>query len=85
MIIGPNLFATSPAQYIDVLETIISETHQKAPTNIFSNDVSFTKGAMDYEFFYEVPYLDKRDFGGYNGFLTSLAAGPFGPNYVYVA
>ena len=44
--------------------------------------MTFAKGATDDELFYNIPDLDMRKFDEYNGFSTSPAADPFGPNYV---
>lgn len=83
--IGSNVYVTSSSSVhvIDVLEPIMSVPQHKAHTVTFTDGVAFTKGVTDNEFFYESPQLDTLEFNYYNGFSTSLAVGPFGPNHVY--
>ena len=81
--IGPNVSATSFAQYNDVLKSILSSTHYKAPNITFADDVDFTKGATDEKLFYDISKLDTHEFDEYKVFSTSPSVSPFDTNYVY--
>ena len=45
--------------------------------------MAFTKGATDDGIFFNIPELDTHKFDNHDGFSTSPAVGPFGPNYIY--
>ena len=45
--------------------------------------MAFTKVATSDEFFFGIPELDTRKFDNYDGFYTSPAFSPYGPNYIY--
>ena len=56
----------------------------KAPNVTFADDVTFTKGAIDDEFFHNIPELDTSEFDDFNGFSTYPDVGPFDTNCVYL-
>ena len=80
-----NVSATNFTQYNDVLDLILSAPQYKAPNVTSADDVEFTKGSTDIEFFYEIPELDTRKFYNYNGFSTYPYVGTFHPKYIYAA
>ena len=53
--IWSNVSATSSAQFTDLLESIFSSLHYKPPTITFADDVAFTKGATDENYFMTYP------------------------------
>ena len=79
-----NVSDTNLSQYNDIFESILEWPQYKAPNVTFSDDVTFTNGAIDDEFFYTIPELDTREFYDYNGLSTYPAVDPFGTNYFYL-
>ena len=49
----------------------------------FTYYVAFTKDSTDDKLLFDIPKLETRKFDKYDGFYTSPAVGPYGPNYVY--
>ena len=78
-----NIYATIYNLSDDFLKSTISAPEQKAPRFTFSDDVAFTKGDNDDEFFFDIPELDSHELENYDGLYTSLAVVTFGPNYIY--
>ena len=82
-IFGANVSTTSYTRLYYVLKSILLDPEHTPPRVAFKDDVAFTKVATDDEFFFVIPKLDTYEFDNYDGFSTSLAVGPFGPNYIY--
>ena len=80
---GANVCATNYTQSDDVFDSVLSELEHKAPRIAFSDDVAFIKGATEDEFFFDILELGTYKFDNYDGFSTSTAIAPFGPNYIH--
>ena len=67
MISGNNVSATSCTEYNDLINPILSVTQYNPPSTTFADDVAFTKGATEDEFFFDITELENCKFDNWRG------------------